>query len=151
MQNCNLPCQYLREKFSFLHKRELSWAFNFSSLRGKQNALDNLQGLTQSFGEGPSLPVVTLALLSWPTPWEGQKGEEKTPTSASVHSLCLGAAPQWGGGAACEVGSCPHHVSLGSPFLTMLILIRSFYQTGAERLAGIARIRVLLLICGLIL
>lgn len=69
----------------------------------------------------------------------------------SVDSLCLGAAPQWGGDAAYEVGSCPHHVRFGSPFLTLLILMRSFYQTGAKSLAGIGKIRVLLLICGLIL
>lgn len=69
----------------------------------------------------------------------------------SVDSFLLGAAPRWGGDAAYEVGSCLHHVSLGSPFSSLLILMRSFYQTGAKRLAGIAKTRVLLLICGLIL
>lgn len=108
------------------------------------SATCNLQGSKEALENVPALWFSLLLFFLLPGKGNKERKRYCLPGRSRVDPTSTGEFLPWGGDAVCEVGN---HMSLGLTFLTWLILMRSFYQTGVRGLAVISpQITVLLLI-----
>lgn len=77
MKENDYTLSVLWRKYSFLHKRKTSRAFNPPSLRKEGKALSSLQGLRQSSREHLDFCIVLFTLVMCLHPWRGEQSREK--------------------------------------------------------------------------